>query len=102
MEQGGTLRVTAEMSRTDGSEKVQIRFSDTGHGIPAANYERIFEPFFTTKEHVGTGLGLWVAKRIVADHQGELLVESDRDANRGTTFTVVLPHENVMGAANIG
>ena len=48
----------------------------------------IFEPFFTTKVEVGAGLGLWIAKHIAEDHDGDILVESTA---RGSTFSVILP-----------
>jgi PAS domain S-box-containing protein len=90
MQEGGMLRITVESKAVDGTGEVRIVFSDTGHGIDPANLNRVFEPFFTTKKDVGTGLGLWVAKRIVEDHDGELLVESRTSGVTGTTFTVVL------------
>lgn len=68
---------------------VEMSVSDTGVGIPADVLPRIRDPFFTTKDvgH-GTGLGLSIVDRIVADHGGELRVESE--AGRGTTVTVSL------------
>jgi PAS domain S-box-containing protein len=85
---GGVLRVSAEAAEQDGSGQVRIRFSDTGHGIDPGHLDRIFEPFFTTKKDQGTGLGLWIARRVVEDHEGELQVESSQ---AGTTFIVLLP-----------
>lgn len=102
MHTGGTLTITAESVWVDGNPRVRISFSDTGHGIDPENLHRIFEPFFTTKKDVGTGLGLWVAKRIVEDHQGELLVDSRSSGETGTTFTVVLPQEAGKSATNRG
>lgn len=82
--------------RTDAIKKdqkaVSIDFIDTGEGISAENLASLFVPFFTTKEPgKGTGLGLYITQGIVADHGGELLVESR--AGKGTTFTVCLPLE---------
>jgi signal transduction histidine kinase len=69
---------------------VIIEISDTGVGIPKEMIPRIFEPFFTTKEvGQGTGLGLSVAYGIVQKHDGKIEVESE--ANKGTTFRVILP-----------
>jgi PAS domain S-box-containing protein len=96
---GGILRINAELTSAVGQRQIRIQFSDTGHGIDPQNLNRIFEPFFTTKKDVGTGLGLWVTKRIVEDHDGELLVESRTTGNSGTTFTVVLPQEAVKEAS---
>jgi two-component system, NtrC family, sensor kinase len=85
MEGGGTL--TVRTSPRDG--RVAVEFQDTGCGIPAAEMDRIFEPFFTTKgPGAGTGLGLAISREIVADHGGELQVESQPGA--GALFRVLL------------
>ncbi len=64
--------------------------SDTGHGIPADWLEKIFQPFFTTKPNgQGTGLGLYISRGIVAQHNGRIWAENNLDG--GATFTVVLP-----------
>lgn len=83
-------------------ESCRLRIEDNGIGIPPERIKDLFLPFFTTKgEHAekgsgqaavrGTGLGLSVSERIVKDHGGEILVESE--PGRGTAFTVVLPFE---------
>jgi signal transduction histidine kinase len=54
--------------------------------------ERVFEPFFTTKPDKGTGLGLWVAKGVVAKHDGTLRMRSStHPARSGTVFSIFLP-----------
>jgi signal transduction histidine kinase len=68
---------------------VEVKVTDTGHGISEENKKRIFEPFFTTREGKGTGLGLYFAKMIVDNHGGEITFESEE--GKGTTFTVSLP-----------
>jgi two-component system NtrC family sensor kinase len=85
MEKGGTVTVRTAPA---GEGWVDILFRDEGAGIPPENLERIFEPFFTTKAR-GTGLGLAITKRIVEQHRGRIMVESE--VGRGTTFTVRLP-----------
>lgn len=74
--------------RDDGQVVVAIR--DTGKGIPPEAQARIFEPFFTTKGvGSGTGLGLMISNRIVADrHGGEIEFESKPGL---TEFRVRLP-----------
>jgi signal transduction histidine kinase len=62
--------------------------ADAGSGMSDEVRERIFEPFFTTKED-GTGLGLCIAARIMAQHGGRLVLESSGPA--GTTFALWLP-----------
>ena len=63
---------------------------DSGNGIPPEIQKRLFDPFFTTKEG-GSGLGLSVAARIIEKHRGEMHYQTQ--AQRGTTFTVVIPCE---------
>jgi signal transduction histidine kinase len=69
---------------------VQVRFADTGQGIPPESLEKIFNPFFTTRQE-GTGLGLAITHRIVQGHGGRIEVASR--IGEGTTFTMVLPIE---------
>jgi len=68
-------------------DTVQIRISDNGPGIKPSQRDRLFEPFFTTKTQ-GSGLGLYLSRRIIEQHHGIIGVSSDRGM---TTFTVSLP-----------
>jgi PAS domain S-box-containing protein len=71
-------------------QEVQVTIADSGEGIPPESFNRIFEPFYTTKSAgYGTGLGLSVTHRIIQQHDGRILVDSQ--LNRGTQFTVCLP-----------
>jgi two-component sensor histidine kinase len=66
-----------------------IDITDTGKGIPKANFEKVFKPGFSTKKR-GWGLGLSLAKRIIEDyHKGRLTVKSS-ELNKGTTFRILL------------
>jgi two-component system sensor histidine kinase HydH len=73
-----------------GAEGNQVWFSveDTGGGMPPEVLDKIFNPFFTTKKK-GTGLGLAVIHKIIADHHGSVSVQSLPD--QGTTFRINLP-----------
>lgn len=71
MRSGGTLVFRASQTR----ETVSIEVEDTGGGIPANILGRIFDPFFTTKDK-GSGLGLSVAYKIAAQHEGSLTAEN--------------------------
>jgi len=87
--EGGEIHVTAlEEPAPSGRSMIVIRIQDTGPGIPMDVRERMFEPFFTTKER-GTGLGLCIAARVMAQHEGRLALESSSD--RGTVFAVWVP-----------
>ena len=69
---------------------IEIRFSDTGVGIPSEHLPRVFEPFFTTRERgKGTGLGLAQVYGIVADHGG--VVDLSSTQGEGTAVVVLLP-----------
>jgi two-component system, NtrC family, sensor kinase len=74
-------------------DRVEIRISDNGTGIPEAARGRIFDPFFTTKEvGRGTGQGLAIARSVVVDkHHGEIFFETEM--GKGTTFVIRLPRE---------
>jgi two-component system, cell cycle sensor histidine kinase and response regulator CckA len=89
---GDRGRVTLETSvvEGDGGRQVQVRVSDTGHGMNPELAERIFEPFFTTKgAGSGTGLGLSMVYAAVTRCDGTIRVESE--PGRGTTFRIRLP-----------
>jgi signal transduction histidine kinase len=88
MGQNGGLTVITDNVEAWERNHVRVTISDTGCGISADNMPRVFSPFFTTKSD-GTGLGLAISQRIVQEHNGAITVESE--ANRGTTFRVLLP-----------
>lgn len=66
-----------------------VRIVDSGSGIERENLERVFEPFYSTKADAGTGLGLYVVRRLVEEHGGTVRAESEPGI--GTTFIVALP-----------
>ena len=71
-------------------ERVILRISDEGRGIPVEDIPRIRDPFFTTKrESGGTGLGLSVISKIIEEHRGNMIIESE--VNSGTTVTIEFP-----------
>jgi signal transduction histidine kinase len=83
--------VTVSCTRKD--FYVDVRIQDTGHGILPAQISKIFDPYFTTKQNKsGTGLGLYITKKVIEDHNGSIKVDSTPEA--GTTFTIRLPLQN--------
>jgi signal transduction histidine kinase len=86
------VKGTGRISVTTRSENshVVVEIQDNGEGIPPEIQNRIFEPFFSTKGvGSGTGLGLVISHRIIADrHGGEIEFESERGQ---TVFRVRLP-----------
>jgi len=87
--ESGRAPLSIEITTERTPHGVCARVRDDGDGIPEHTRERVFEPFFSTKGGSGgTGLGLAIARRIVADHGGEIRVE---DCAAGTCFAVELP-----------
>ncbi len=91
MPQGGTLDILTtrrRRSRLGYGQFAEVRFRDTGVGIPRDKLMKLFIPFFTTKTR-GSGLGLAISQRIVSQHGGTIEVRSTQGA--GSTFSVFLP-----------
>jgi two-component system, NtrC family, sensor histidine kinase HydH len=86
MPEGGVLRVSTDIVKSDGSIAVNIQ--DNGMGMNEDKAAEIFKPFFTDKNR-GTGLGLAITKNIMEQHHGTISVISQE--NEGTTFTITLP-----------
>lgn len=85
---GGCIVVSARC----GEDGVEVTVKDDGPGISPEHAGRLFQPYFTTKKH-GTGLGLFVTRKLVADHGGEVGFVSR--PNEGTEFRVRLPAASV-------
>ena len=86
MPNGGHLAISTRVIE----ESVEIRFADTGMGIPPDDLDKIFDPLFTTKGGAqGTGLGLASCRDIVWRHGGRISAEST--VGSGTTLTILLP-----------
>jgi two-component system NtrC family sensor kinase len=88
------LRASTCHDPNNGARRIRITIADSGHGVAAAVMKRLFEPFFTTKGPIGTGLGLWVCKRLVEKNGGSIRTRSATNGkHRGTTFSILLPGE---------
>ncbi|MFH1441955.1 MAG: ATP-binding protein [Candidatus Omnitrophota bacterium] len=90
-EEGYRGRVTIAARQKD-EEMLEIIVEDNGMGVKIDDAKKVFTPFFTTKtsSRKGTGLGLYVIKRIVIDmHKGKISFESDHKV--GTRFILELP-----------
>jgi len=85
----------AKFSR-DYGPSVKLTIADTGSGIAPEDLTRVFEPFFTTKPKTGTGLGLWVTRRLVEANEGTIRIRSRKD--HGTVVCVFLPVRSAEGS----
>ncbi len=83
-ETGDTVRMIGRKS----GDKIVISVRDSGSGIEADQLSRIFDLYYTTKD-MGTGVGLALTHKIIADHQGSLDVESV--VNSGTNIEIKIP-----------
>ena len=91
-----TDRGSVSMRLTRGTTSVRIDIEDTGIGIPADELPRLFRPFAQvdtglTRRHGGTGLGLYISRRLATMLGGHIEVASEPGV--GSTFSVVLPLE---------
>jgi signal transduction histidine kinase len=70
------------------AEQIEIVVRDTGRGMPPETLRRVGTPFFTTREE-GTGLGVALARSVIALHGGSVRYESE--PGKGTTVRATLP-----------
>ncbi|HEV2378829.1 MAG TPA: ATP-binding protein [Terriglobia bacterium] len=92
MPEGGRIQVSGGLVPSDGTgPRLQLRFADSGPGIPRENRERIFAPYFSTKA-TGFGMGLAITRKIVEDHGGRIVARDGEPA--GTVMVLELPAEN--------
>jgi signal transduction histidine kinase len=86
MPTGGRLNIEVNTV----GDRVIVRISDTGVGIPANELDKIFDPFHTSSPVVqGTGLGLSICYSIIRQHLGSIQAESR--LGQGATIIVTLP-----------
>ena len=81
---GGSIAI----GLTSRGEQVEIRVTDTGHGIPPEDIPRVFDRFYRGRHSTGTGLGLAIAQRLIQAHGGTIVLDSTIG---GTTVTIHLP-----------
>ena len=80
----GTIKISSEIK----DDKVQIDVTDSGTGIPTEILPLLFSKF-ATKSDKGTGLGLYICKKIVEEHGGEMWAKNNESV--GATFSFSLP-----------
>lgn len=88
MPNGGEIEATVDLAEQGQNQTVEVTITDQGPGVPSEQLRRLFDPYFTTKPG-GTGLGLAIAHRIVADHDGDIVLENG--ASGGLAVRVRFP-----------
>ena len=93
----GTITITSALRRRSGynldnGQFIELCIEDQGPGVDEKHLMKIFDPYFSTKDATekGTGLGLWVVKKILRNHGGKVKVKS---TNHGATFITEWPLE---------
>ncbi|MCK5116377.1 MAG: hypothetical protein KAR44_07225 [Candidatus Aegiribacteria sp.] len=81
-------KITVSLVKSDMDGMAELSLHDNGPGIPDRVLTQIFAPFFTTKKE-GTGLGLFVARKVARDHRGRIDIESE--PGEGTVVRVSIP-----------
>ena len=81
--------ITVKSAYDPATDSVVMTVIDNGGGIEKDQIDEIFKPFYSGKGHKGTGLGLAVTRKIVAEHGGKIDVDSV--PGEGTTFDITLP-----------
>ncbi len=89
---------------TGNNEIIQFFIRDTGHGIPAEDVPHLFQKFYrvdnsSTRTIGGTGLGLFICRKIVELYNGRIWVESE--AAKGSTFYINLPRLSTQKATEL-
>jgi PAS domain S-box-containing protein len=90
----GRVRIRMKPGRhnQESGKAVRITVADSGKGIPERDHQNLFEPFYTTKASTGTGLGLWITKDIIQNHEGTIRLKSRCEGRHaGTIVSVGLP-----------
>jgi signal transduction histidine kinase len=88
-------RVVVQSLRDTEEGWVRIQVIDNGTGIPPNKLADIFKPFVSTKGSKGTGLGLAVSRKILREHGGDILAQSQ--VGKGSRFTLRLPIRSPLG-----
>lgn len=95
--QGGVITICTTTLRQEGKEKLFICIRDTGPGIPVEDIEKVFNRFYQSQNKTrssingqsGTGIGLYLCKRIVQLHGGTICAKNNR--GKGCSFRILLP-----------
>ena len=98
-DENGIISINVEQTKINSKENessnsfidgVMISIKDNGKGINPEIFPRLFSKF-ASKSFYGTGLGLYIAKKIVEAHCGKIWANNNQDSESGATFSFILP-----------
>jgi len=78
----------------DSNELIVFHIKDNGMGMDQETKEKMFTLFFSSKGSKGTGLGLFISNKVVQEHGGQIVVESER--GEGSTFKISIPRKQTL------
>jgi len=93
----GEVRVTTALGSYKEQPRAVVTVADNGPGFPGEHLEEIFEPYVTTKTK-GTGLGLAIVRKLIEEHGGNVLIDSETGS--GATIRIYLPLAEAGAAAD--
>ncbi|MGN6628656.1 MAG: sensor histidine kinase, partial [Candidatus Nitrosocosmicus sp.] len=85
----GIISISINLKKIDGLESVVVDIQDNGIGIDKEIMPKLFTKF-TSKSFQGTGLGLYLSKKIIEAHQGKIWAKNNEDG-KGATFSFGIP-----------
>lgn len=92
------LEIKITVKKID-DNNVEFSFKDNGPGISKENQKKIFDPFFTTKDvGKGTGLGLSIVFKVIKNHKGTIVLNSE--LGKGAEFVITIPILNKLVVEN--
>ena len=84
-EMGGEISIKTNFNK----DKIIVKITDAGPGIPEGDLQYIFDPFFTRKKKMGMGVGLSICHGIIENHGG--IITAENSQHGGVVMTVMLP-----------
>ena len=87
---GSNMMTHLSSTEENRKEQIIVSIKDTGKGIDSSIKDRLFQKF-ATESVKGTGLGLYLSKKIIEAHEGRIWAENNIDGSRGATFYFSLP-----------
>ena len=97
MPDGGSITISAGTEERNGVPYAAIDITDTGHGIPETIRDRIFDSFLSGRPD-GTGLGLFMAKKVIVAEGGSIIFDSKE--GKGSTFGFSFPLSKIKTEAD--